>query len=98
MGADLRGLGHRTPLGFVNARVAAERIGHETCDGEIDKVVGTEQLNPHDGAGQGRVGGRSEHGQKSEGGEQGRNHGIEFDPAHCQNLQGKNGASQRLRL
>ena len=68
--ADLPGLGHRNALGSVDTRVAAERIGHKTGDGEIYQVIGAEQLNPHDGAGQGRIGGGGEHGQKAEGGEQ----------------------------
>lgn len=68
MVADLPGLGHRNPLRSVDARVVAERIGHKTGDGKIHQVLGTEQLNPHNGAGQWRIGGGGEDGQKTEGG------------------------------
>ena len=70
MVADLPGLGHRNPLRSVDARVAAEGIGHKTGDGKIYQVIGTEQLNPHNGAGQWRIDGGGEDGQKTEGGEQ----------------------------
>ena len=86
--ANLAGLGHRDALGPVDARVAAERIGHETGDGEIYQVIDTEQLDPRNGADQ--VG--------DTGGEKGRNHSIELDPANSQHLQGKDRTGQRLRL
>jgi len=63
-------LGHRNSLRAVDARVAAEGIGHETGDGEIDQVLGAEQLNSHDGAGQGRIGGSGKHGKETEGGKE----------------------------
>ena len=46
MGTHLPGFGHRNPLRTIDARVAAERIGHETGDGKIFQVIGAKQLHP----------------------------------------------------
>lgn len=49
-------LGDAEVLGEVDAGVAAALVGDEAGGGEVDAVGGAEELDAHDGAGDGGVG------------------------------------------